>query len=214
MSRSAFAAFLLAGCLASAAHAQHREFAFGISYSHLFWDGSASGALEEHGGARFEGRVSWLLSEPMSDRTPELRLGVGLGLTFYVSEQGGDVFEEDDVIFIRPDDWMQLTNIEPELQFSLRQPIGDRFYIEPGIAGVFTLGNFRRGEEFWGFVDEDLDRWSPGGGGRLFLRAAYRRDSSSFGIEGSYGYGWLHFGDDIGGDIQQGHLGIFYAQRY
>ena len=214
MPRTAFAAFLLAACFARTAGADHREFAFGVSYAHLFWDGSASDALEEHGGLRLEGRLSWLVGAPMTDRTPELRLGVGLGLTFYVSEQGGDVFEEDDVIFIRPDDWTQLSNIEPEVQFSLRQPIGGTLYLEPGVAGVFMLGNFRRGEEFWGFVDEDLDRWSPGAGGRLFLRAAYRRDEASFGVEGSYGYGWLHFGDDIGGDIQQGYLGIFYAQRY
>ena len=214
MPRSAFAARLLAVCTAPAAGAAHREFAFGVSYAHLFWDGSASGALEEQGGVRLDGRVSWPVGAPTTDASPELRLGVGLGLTFYVSERGGGVFEDDDVIFIRPDDWTQLTNIEPEVQFSVRQPVGDGLYLEPGIAGVFTLGNFRRGEEVWGFVDEDLDRWSPGGGGRVFLRGAYRRERWSVGVEGSYAYGWLHFGDDIGGDIQQGHVGVFYARQF
>lgn len=201
-------------CLACAAQAQDREFAFGLGYSHLFWDGHNTDVLEEQGGLRMDGRVSWPVTEPMTEGRPELRVGVGLGLTFYVSEQGGDVFEEDDIIFIEPDDWTQLTNIEPEIQFSLRQPVGRDFYLEPGIAGVFIIGNYVRGEEVFGFVDEDIDRWRVGGGGRLFLRGAYRRERWAFGLEGSYAYGWLDFGDDIGGDIQQGYLGVFFARQF
>ena len=200
--------------LPCAARAQDREFAFGFGYSHLFWDGHNTDALEEHGGFRFDGRVSWPVTEPLTDTRPELRLGLGLGLVFYISEQGGNVFEDDDVIFIEPDDWTQLTNIEPEIQLSLRQPVARDFYLEPGIAGTVMLGNYIRGEEFWGFVDEDLDRWRVGGGGRLFLRGAYSRGRWHFGLEGSYSYGYLDFSDDIGGDIQQGYLGVFFARRF
>ena len=214
MPRRLAASLVISLCLTAAAHGQHREFAFGVGYSHLFWDGSNTDALEEQGGVRFNGRVSWPLTEATDERRPELRLGLGLGLAFYVSEQGGDVFEEDDVIFIDPDDFTQLTSIEPEVQLSLRLPVGYDYYLEPGVGGTFMLGNYVRGEEFFGFVDEDLDRWAAGGGGRIFLRGAYRRERWSVGVEGSYGYGWLHFGDDIGGDIQQGYLGLFYARRF
>ena len=214
MLRTLTPVLLASTLLGGIAHGQHREFAFGISYAHLFWDGSSSDALEEQGGLRLEGRVSWPIAQPMTEDRPELRLGLGLGLTFYVSEQGGDVFEEDDVIFIEPDDWNQLTTIAPEVQFSVRQPVRDDLYLEPGVAGVFVLGNYVRGEEFWGFVDEDVDRWAAGGGGRLFVRGAFHRERWSVGLEGSYGYGWLHFGDDIGGDIQRGHLGFFFARSF
>lgn len=214
MLRTALPVLLVSFSVGAPAYAQHREFAFGVGYTHLFWDGSNSDALEEQGGLRLEGRVSWPLGERVAEGRPELRVGLGLGLAFFVSEQGGDVFEEDDVIFIQPDDWTQLTTIAPEVQFSVRQPLGEDYYLEPGVAGVFVLGNYVRGEEFFGFIDEDIDRWAAGGGGRLFLRAAYRRERWSVGLEGSYGYGWLHFGDDIGGDIQQGYLGIFYARRF
>ena len=193
---------------------QHREFAFGVGYSHLFWDGSNSGALEEQGGVRFVGRASMPITAPMTESRPELRVGVGAGLTFYYSEHGGDVFEAGGIIFIDPDDFEQLTLFEPEIELSLRLPVARDYYLEPGIAGTFIVGNYRVGEEFFGFVDEDRDRWNVGGGGRLLLRGAYHRDEWSVGIEGSYSYGWLDFSDDIGGDIQQGYLGFFYAHRF
>jgi hypothetical protein len=185
-----------------------RELAVGIGYGHLVWDGHNTNELEEQGGLRLDIRYSI----PVAPQ-PEWRVGAGLGLAFYISEHGGDVFEEGGIIFIRPDDWVQLTNVEPEIQFSLRHPLGDGFYLEPGVAGVFIAGNYRRGEEVFGFVDEDLNRWRVGGGARLFLRAACTRGRSSYGVEGSYSYGWLDFGDDLGGDIQQACLAFFYAYR-
>jgi hypothetical protein len=202
------AAVVTCGTALADAREADRELAVGIGYGHLFWDGHNTDQLEEQGGLRMEIRYS----VPVALQ-PQWRVGAGLGLAFYVSEHGGDVFEEDGILFVRPDDWVQLTNIEPEIQLSFRQPLGDDFYLEPGIAGVFIVGNFRRGREVFGFIDEDLDRWRVGGGGRLFLRGAYTRGRSSYGIEGSYSYGWLDFGDDIGGDIQQGYLGFFYAHR-
>jgi hypothetical protein len=214
MSRNLILCLLVSPCLACAAHGQHREFAFGVGYAHLFWDGHNTDALEEQGGVRFDGRASWPITGPMTETRPELRLGLGAGLAFYVSEQGGDIEEVGNVIIIEPDDWAQLTTFEPEIQLSLRHPVGNALYLEPGIAGVFIVGNYRLGEEVFGFVDEDLDRWNVGGGGRLFLRGAYVRERMAFGIEGSYGYGWLDFGDDIGGDIQQAYLGFFFSHQF
>src|SRR5687768_9770207 len=160
MSRNLAAGLLISLCLTSVAAAQGNEFAFGGGYGHLFWDGHNTDALEEQGGFRMEGRVSMPITEPMADGRPELRLGVGLGLAFYISEKGGDVFEVGDVIFIEPDDLTQLTSIEPEIQFSLRYPVREDLYLEPGIAGALIIGNYLRGEEVFGFVDEDIDDWS------------------------------------------------------
>ena len=214
MPRNLIWCLLVSPCLTCAAYGQHREFAIGIGYGHLFWDGHNTDALEEQGGVRFDGRVSWPVTEPMTDTRPELRLGMGLGLAVYYSEHGGDVFEEGGFIFIEPEDFEQLTTLEPEIQLSLRLPVGRDLYLEPGVAGTFIAGNFRAGEEFFGFIDEDVNRWRVGGGGRLLLRGAYHRERWAFGVEGSYSYGWLDFGDDIGGDIQQGYFGVFYAHRF
>jgi hypothetical protein len=214
MLRTFTAACIVCGFLVPAAPAQDREFALGIGYGHLFWDGANSGALEEQGGLLLNGRVSWPITPPMTESKPELRLGLGLGIGIYYSEHGGSISEDDDFIFIEPEDFAELLTLEPEVQFSLRLPVGRDYYVEPGIAGTFMVGNYTRGEQFWGFRDEDLDRWRVGGSGRLMLRGAYRRETWSLGLEGSYSYGWLDFGDDIGGDIQQGYLGVFYAHRF
>ena len=192
-----------------------REFAFGLGYTHLFLDGSNSRALEEQGGIRLDGRVSW----PVSEMQPNFRLGAGLALSSFVSERDRDFEDEvddgdDGWFFYGSDDWDQLFIIEPEIQASWRLPAGDDLYLEPGFGASLLGGNFVRGEEFFGFVDEDIDRWSLGAAGRIFLRGAFVRGRWSFGLEGSYSFGWLHFGDDIGGDIQRGHLGFYVARAF
>jgi hypothetical protein len=214
MPRPLIAAFIVAAALTLGARAQDREFAFGAGYGHLFLEGSNAGALEEQGGLRLNGWVSWPITPPMTESKPELRVGLALGIGIYYSEHGGSVFEGDNVIIIEPDDYAELLTFEPEVQFSVRVPVGRDYYLEPGIAGTFIVGNYTRGQEVFGFVDEDLDRWRVGGGGRLLLRGAYRRETWSLGLEGSYSYGWLDFDDDIGGEIQQGYLGVFYAHRF
>jgi hypothetical protein len=192
-----------------------REFGFSIGYAHLFWDGAHTDALEEQGGIRVDARLSWAATRAAEDtRRPELWLGVGVALGGFISDRGGDVFVDDGVVFVEPDDWDQLSVIEPELMVSLRTPLDDHWYVEPGLAATGTIGHYVRGEEFFGIVDEDIDRWRLGGGGRMFVRVAYRNGRSAWGLEGSYSYGWLDFGDDIGGDIQRGHLTFFYARSF
>ena len=199
---------------AAAADEGGREFAFGIAYAHLFWDGTNTDALEEQGGLRIDGRLSWPVTAADDPAAPQLRLGISLALGGFVSEQGGDVFADDDVLYVEPDDWTQLSLIEPEVQVSYRAPLGDDWYAEPGLGASGIVGNYVRGEEFFGFVDEDVDRWRLGAAGRVFLRVAYRRGRNAWGLEGSYSYGWLDFGDDIGGDIQRGHLAFFFARSF
>ena len=194
-------------------HAQQREFLFGIGYGHLFWDGSNSDELEEQGGVRMEGRVTWCVDEL---HLPQLRVGAGATLGFYGSyDDGGDVVIVNGIAFIEGNRYTQLSLITPELEVAWRQPLADKWYIEPGLAGMFIVGNYTRGEDFYYAVDEDLNRWRVGGGGRSFIRLGYNGwDRWTVGIEGSYSYGWLDFSDDIGGDIQQAYMGVFAAYRF
>ena len=194
------------------AYGQDREFAFGAGYSHLFLDGSRAEELDEQGGLRLEGRISWPITAPLNDHRPELRFGAGLGLSYFINDTDDDF--DDDTFFDEESDYTQVTTIVPEIQLSLRAPIGSMYYIEPGVAGQFIVGNYLRGEQSWWDFDEEVDIWRVGGGGRLFLRGAYQHDRWSLGIEGSYSYGWLDFGHDIGGDIQTGYLGVFFAHSF
>ena len=215
-------ALLWAGLVVSltcqASLAQDREFAFGIGYGHLFWDGSHTDELEEQGGFVMNGRVSWALTPDARPERPQLRAGVGLDLAFYTShEDNGDDFViiGDDVIITTADDYTQLTSIAPQVEIAWRQPVIDEhWYVEPGLAGVFMIGNYTTGQEFFWFVDQDENRWNVGGGGKAFLRLAYTKDRWAVGAEGSYSYGWLDFGDDIGGDIQQAYLGLFFSHKF
>jgi hypothetical protein len=194
-----------------------RDFGFSLGYAHLFWDGTNTDVLEEQGGLRFDGRFTWPVGTPADSSAPHLRLGLGVAIEGFISEQGGEIEDDDDddgFIFITPDDWNQLSIIEPELQLSVRGALGPDWYLEPGFGASAIVGNYVRGEEVFGFVDEDIDRWRLGAAGRLFVRLAWRRGRSAWGIEGSYSYGWIDFGDDIGGDIQRGHLTFFYARSF
>jgi len=213
-------ALLLAGLLIAGASqraaAQDREFAFGLGYGQLFWDGSHTGPLEEQGGLVLDGRLTWAVTPNAGPGRPELRVGFGLDLAFYVSQDDdGEITIINDVAFVTGSDFTALSTIAPQIEISLRQPIFDEhWYVEPGIAGVFMVGHYTRGQDFFWFVDEDENEWRVGGGGKAFLRFAYTQDEWSIGAEGSYSYGWLDFGHDIGGDIQQGYFGLFYAHKF
>src|ERR1051325_4276777 len=77
---------------AGRARAQDREFAFGLGYSELFWDGSHTRPLKEQGGAVLQGRLTWAATPDAAPGRPELRVGFGLDLAFYAShDDNGDV---------------------------------------------------------------------------------------------------------------------------
>src|SRR5215212_4341827 len=69
---------LCVAALTPVASAQKKEWGISFGYSHLSLD-DASGELGEQGGFRVEPRFSW---QPFGDR-PELRFGIGLGLSYY-----------------------------------------------------------------------------------------------------------------------------------
>ena len=210
-------AVLVVGLAAGGARAQDREFAFGIGYSHLFWDGSNTEELEEQGGMVLQGRLTMAVTPDPVPNRPQLRVGAGLDLAFYASHEGDDDFEilDNGIIIVEAGDFTRLSVLAPQVEVSWRQPIGDgQWYLEPGLAGVFMIGNYTQGQEWFYLVDEDENEWRVGGGGKAFLRLAYAKERWSMGAEGFYGYGWLDFGNDIGGDIQQGYLGFFFAHKF
>ena len=217
MRRTHFLALLGSLALTTTALAQDREFAFGAGYDHLFLDGSNVGNLDEQGGLNVNGRISWPITPSRGERRPELRFGVGVGLSFFADYDHDD--DDDDFFDSEEVEVTQLTLISNEVQFSYRQPILREYYLEPGIAGQFIVGNFWAGERtWWGGLwwdsDEEVSEWRVGAGARVFLRAAYQQERWSAGVEGSYSYGYIDFDHDIGGEMQQAYIGVFFAHSF
>jgi hypothetical protein len=187
------------------------DFSFSMGYSHLTIDG-ADPPFNEQDALRFESRIS---GSPLPE-LPQLRLGGGLGMSYYYKDYNdGDIVEiGEDVILIEGDSYESLFLLEPEVQVSWRQPLGKHMYVEPGIGVGGVFGNLTAGETFGWFYDEDYDEWSAGFSARPFLRAAYQYKKYAIGLEGSYLWTDLDFDDGPGGDTTELYIGAFFSILY
>jgi len=197
--------------LASHAKAES-EFAIGFGYTHVSLDDTSLGAFDDKGGAYFEPRFSFA---PYEQR-PQFRVGFGLGFSFFYDETDGSATVIDDdgnIFFADADDYEQLFLLTPELQLSWRQELEKGWLIEGGVGIGAIAGFYAAGEEFFGeFYDQDLDEsditWSL----RPFIRAGYDNGRMRYGIEASYQWGGnLDFTNEIGGDVEQWNVGVFFA---
>ena len=197
--------------LASRAEAES-EFAIGFGYTHVSLDDTSIGGFDEQDGAYFEPRFSFA---PYEQR-PQFRVGFGLGFSFFYDETDGSatiIDDDGDIFFADADDYEQLFLLTPELQLSWRQELEKGWLIEGGVGVGAIAGFYIAGEEFFGeFYDQDLDEsditWSL----RPFIRAAYDNGHMRVGVEGSYQWGGdLDFTDEIGGDVEQWNVGVFFA---
>jgi hypothetical protein len=210
-----FAVLVLIALMPSGARASERfDFGAGVGYSHVSLHGAAS-PFDHRDGARIEPRFSFGLS----DQLPQLRLGVGVGLSEFSQREdsdgviviGGDRFDFD------ADDVQALSLIVPEVQISWRQTFGgeQRWFVEPGAALGVVIGNYWVGRESDFFTDKDASEWDATIGGRPFLRGGYLWDRFMVGVEASYLFGGnLDFTDQIRGDVRVFYAGVFFAGRW
>ena len=128
---------------------------------------------------------------PIAD-APQFRLGGGVGFSWTRGEIDDAFLAGDADLFL----------ITPELLLSWRQPLGDagRWYLEPGVGVGGVIG------ALW-VIGTD---WGYGYSVRPFLRAAYQSDDWSAGVEASYRFGNLDFGDSDG-EIENLEVGVFVA---
>ncbi|MEO6436137.1 MAG: hypothetical protein ABIP55_10300 [Tepidisphaeraceae bacterium] len=210
----ALIALLCAALPAAPARAEPKyEFALSLGYARETLDGSAS-PFNSRDGFRIEPRFTFGVSEEM----PQLKLGVGLGLSGYsksIDDDGDDfVVIDGEVFFINVDDVESLTLLTPEFQISWRQQLGAdrRWFIEPGVAVGVVIGNYWVGNTWGWYSDEDINEWDATLSGRPFLRAGYQSDRWLVGLEASYLFGGdLNFTDDIAGNIQEFYGGAFFG---
>lgn len=208
MSRFIPAALALALFLLAAPARGEAEFGFGIGYSQVRIDG-AGGPFDKQDGLRMEARIT---TAPIPDLHP-LRIGFGLAFSGYwhdIPDRYGYDYIGGGYYVYNPDLTQSLTLIEPELQVSWRQPLGERFYIEPGVAGGMAIANQWFGDDWsWDTYESEWDStWTV----RPFVRAAFTDGPWRVGIEGSYMWGGnIDVGEFTQGDLSEWYVGAFFA---
>jgi hypothetical protein len=188
------------------------EFSLSAGYAHVSLDDTSIGEFAEQGGLRFEPRFSFA---PWEQR-PQLRVGLAMGFSgFYDETDGTATFIDDDgdVIFADADDYEQLFLWTPEVQLSWRERWGDGWMIEGGVGVGAVIGFYSAGEQFFDeFYDEDLSESDLTWSARPFVRTGYDNGRLTVGLEASYLWGGsLEFTDEIGGDVQEWYVGVFFS---
>ena len=192
------------------------DFSLSLGYAHVSLD-DAPDPFDSRGGFRIEPRFSF----GVSDELPQLRLGVGMGIsgfakTFDEDEDDDFVVIDGEVFFFDEDDEESLTLITPEFQVSWRQRLGEdgRWFIEPGVGVGAVIAEYWVGETFGWWTDTDVSEWDVTFGARPFLRAGYLADRWLVGMEVSYLWGGeMEFTDEVHGDIEELYVGVFFGGR-
>jgi hypothetical protein len=162
------------------------EFAIGLGASLLKTDGTNLG---DDVGPWAEMRFSFSPFEGLQ------QLRVGVGVEFSVQSE-----KVEDAFFSETADLYLIT---PEAQISWRQPLGEHFYLEPGVGVGAMIGII----DFLG-ADEDTE-FSV----RPFVRLGYQTPKWSAGVEVAYQFSSLDFGDGSE-DVQNLNMGVFFAFRF
>lgn len=192
------------------------EFALSLGYAHVELD-KTEGPFDSRGGFRVEPRFTF----GVNDDLPQLKLGVGVGISGFnksIDDDDGDfVVIDDEVFFFDSEDAHDLTLLTPEFQISWRQPLsGDRrWFIEPGVGVGVVIGQYWVGDTFGWWTDTDINEWDATLGARPFLRAGYQADRWLLGMEASYLFGGsLDFTDEVGGNVEELYVGVFFGGRW
>lgn len=195
---------LIVAMSARAAAAQDYELAFSLGYGQLSLDGDAN--LDGQGGGRFEPRFSW---RPFPSDRPEVRFGVGLGFASYYDESDAGTIVAPPFDF-DVEDYEDISLVTPEFQVSWREPLGEKWWVEAGVGVGPVFGFYSAGQVvFDDLIDEDVSEHDAGLGVRPFVRAAWHNERWSVGLEGSYQWTTIDFGEAFGGDASEWYVGLF-----
>jgi hypothetical protein len=189
-----------------AAVAQEREFAFSLGFSNLSLD-DPEGGLDGQGGNRFEPRYSW---QPFDDQ-PQVRFGFALGFSYFYDEsEGGQIIAPPFGFDVG--NYEDVTLLTPEFQLSWREPLGEKWWLEGGVGVGPVFGFYSAGHVIFDeFIDEDVTENDVGFGVRPFVRAAWQGERWSWGLEGSYQWTTIDFGDPYGGNARDWYVGVFFG---
>jgi hypothetical protein len=189
------------------------EFALGIGYSRVEFDGSP---------ALIDGRdclhLEPVLSVAPFAAIPQLRMGAAVGWTIAVDNTKGAIISGDNGLIVATSSDVAFMLFEPELRLSWRQQFGPHglYFIEAGAAAGAAVGWLDvSGQTVDTGADSDLNETDAGAQWKVFLRAGLPVSNGLAGIEASYmRAGRLEFSDDIRGDPSEFYIGIFGSLQF
>jgi len=196
------------GTRVRAAWAEGIEAGISVGYANLSLDDSAS-ELDGQGGFRMEPRLTW---RPFAEM-PELGIGFATAISFYRADlpepTGGSFFGET------PEGgFEEMTLIVPELQFSWRQRIAQRWTIEGGVGVGGAFADYSAGDIIVdNFVVSTLSDDDAALSVHPFLRAGYGRDKWTVGVDAGYLWTDIDFGRPVGGGLSEWSVGFFATSR-
>jgi opacity protein-like surface antigen len=211
--------------LAPVAVARDWELDGGLGYSQLRFSGAQA---DLDGSGDIYGRVGLSFSPRRWDE----RLRIGAGVSFVSHNamgapvanqrvQPGGGFGFGFGPNITDHEWNRLRLIAPEITLSWRHYVTETVFVEPGLGAVVLLGRYetgvRSGGGWFGGVGAsrtEQTRTRTGLGLRPGVKLGLQRSRESrwrFGLETSYLFGRLDFGDGVGGSIGEFRAGVFIA---
>jgi hypothetical protein len=167
------------------------ELSIGVGASSM----STRGALDDRWGPWAEPSISF---SPFDDLT-QLRVGFGVGINYFQHDVSVPLGIYGDSTSVN----VYLGMATPEALISWRQPIADKFFIEPGVGIGVAIG------DFYGVSN---DEWTAGFSARPFVRFGYDASRWNAGIEVGYQYSRLELeGDNT--DIRIFNVGGFFGLK-
>ena len=191
------------------------EFALGIGYSRIEFEGSPA-LIDNRDCIHFEPVLSF---SPLP-RVPQLRLGGAVGWSLAVDDTRGAVISGGNGLIVATTSDVSFMMFEPELRLSWRQPLdraGDVF-IEPGVAAGAAIGWLDVSDAAAAgpaVTDTDVDDTDTSFQWKVFLRAGVRMATGFAGVEASYMRAeQMEFADDVRGEPSEFYVGVFGAIQF
>ncbi len=204
---------LWVGCVALLAFAtvgRAEQFSLdsGIHYAKLNLEGVNAARLDDADGAVFD--IAFQIAPPHSG----WRFGAGLMVGGWYEE-----FQSVDPNLDITDAYQSLSIIIPELRIGYHIPLGDpdgnHLFIEPSMGVGLAIGTYSSGDVYFGtFYDDNGSRTRANIAFRPKVQVGYSWDRFALGLEGSYLWTDLDFGNGIGGELTSWTAGVFFRWRF
>jgi hypothetical protein len=210
-------AALLLGASATTVRASDFDVDLGLGYSRLQLDGNNKDAkdLDHSDSAGLDLAFKWRVPPSTG-----LRLGIGLTASGYRDE----FHVTDPITFDRVHRYRELDLVVPELRIGYNVPIGGNFFIEPSLGVGLAAADYRTGtihhhhhhhdDEDYTYDDDDNDTFRANLALRPRIQAGVGGDHWKLGLEASYLFTHLDFGNGIGGDVNELYGGAFFRVSF
>jgi hypothetical protein len=195
------------------AHAGEGEFALGVGYSRIDFDGD-SPLTRGRDGVHFDPSLSL---SPF-DGLPQLRVGAAVGFSAALDDVHDVVVSSGGGTFAVSGSDATLLLWEPELRLAWRQHFGTDGlgYVEAGVAGGAVIAWLGTGDgDDSGPDGADFEDTEASWSARAFVRVGVPFSTGIAGVEASYLRGGrMDFAKGVGGELDEYYVGVFGALSF